>query len=354
MGLSQNSVIEAASRDLAQYAPQQIVSPWNERGDLAKIVIPEIFGTDARLPMQRSAAMGIPAVAKARHLIAGDLAKCPLRQYDNDAEDVNQPTWATRTDGRQSPWFRMLWTVDDLVFHGLSLWGVIRGSAYGSAFGPILEAERIPFDLWDLNANGEILYDGLPVLREDVLLFTGPHEGILNMGGGAALRAMLNLEETVADRAANPVPMIELHWEGEDEPTDEEVDAALAAWAAARKARGGAVAFTPRNMRAIMHGQATDNGFMIDARNAGAVDAGRLTNVPAAMLDASNVNASLTYETLGGRNLEYKDRTLDSYASAIAARLSMDDVVPRGKRMALDLSQIIVTTPASSGAPTPD
>lgn len=354
LGVTRHPVIDAASRDLAVYAPQAVVSPWSERGDLQRVVIRDLYGADVKFPLSRGQACGIPAVSRGVLLVSTDIAGCPLRVLRDDAVDTVQPAWLTRTDGPQTPWHRMLWTVDDLIYHGISLWGVIRGSTSDGSRGPILDGVRIPWDDWELDADGFITYRGTYVNPDDVLLFTGPHEGILNKNGGNTLRVALDLEETVSDRAANPVAITELHYVGDGELSDDEIKAYLAAWKLARSARGGAVAWTPRDIETKDHGQAADNGFLVQARNASAVDCLRLIGIPAAMADASNVNASLTYETTQGRNQEYVDRCLNAYTGAIAARLSQDDVVPRGKRVAFDLAQLIAAIPAPTGAATPD
>jgi hypothetical protein len=72
------------------------------------------------------------------------------------------------------------------------------------------------------------------------------------------------------------------------------------------------------------------------------------------MADATNAGASLTYETTAGRNGQFIDYGVGLYMDAIAARLSMDDVVPRGQRTAFDVTQLTVTSPLPTGAPTDD
>ena len=76
--------------------------------------------------------------------------------------------------------------------------------------------------------------------------------------------------------------------------------------------------------------------LLVEGRNAAAVDCARTVGVAAAMVDATVPKASLTYETQQGRGLEHTEYGVEPYAEAIAARLSLDDVVPRGQRMRFD------------------
>lgn len=322
-----------------------IRSPWGV-GDLTRIVVADIFGT-AAVPVTRGEAMAVPAMARARHLLTGTLAGAPLRAYRGAAELPDQPPWLYRTDGPTSPWHRMLWTVDDLLFSGWSLWAVARG-----ADGAVLDAARVPTERWSFDDQGRVRYDDDVLDPSTVLLIPGPHEGLLTFAANT-LRAARRLEDAVASRAANPVPVTELH-DTDDAPLEaEEVDELLADWRAARSDPDGAVAYTPARIELRTHGDAAGD-LLVQARNASAIDVARHAGIPAAMVDASNVNSTLTYETLQGRNLEFADYALALYAGAISARLSLDDVVPRGVRVALDLSQLTTPTPAPGGAPLED
>jgi hypothetical protein len=72
------------------------------------------------------------------------------------------------------------------------------------------------------------------------------------------------------------------------------------------------------------------------------------------MIDASNVNASLTYETLEGRGGEYVDRSLPLYLGPIDARLSLDDATEPGTRVRADVSALVAATPNPTATPTED
>jgi hypothetical protein len=261
-------------------------------------------------------------------------------------------TWNTRTDGELSPYHRMLWTLDDLLFSGWSLWRAWRGERQrGSRFGPLLEVDRIPMSRWETDEVDRIMVDGEHVDDGDVILIPGPHEGILNFGAPALQRTIDNLE-AAATAARNPAANVELHYIGDD-PDPAWGPKMIESWARARRGENGGVSWTNKWVEVKEHGT-HESHLLIEGRNADAVDVSRLVSSPAAMADATSAGATLTYETSQGRNEQFIDYGSGLYMDAVAARLSMDDVVPRGQRTAFDVSQLTILQPAPTGAPVPD
>jgi hypothetical protein len=309
-----------------------IRSPFTE-GQLTAIVWADIFG-ETLTPVTRADAMAVPAMARARHIICGFGARAPLRAYQGEAE-VEAPSWTYRTDQvtMLPPYHRMLWSLDDVLFGGWSLWAVAR-----DAETKVQDAARVPFDWWEFDDDGTIKIDDHEMPYEDVLLIPGPHEGLLAFGAGA-IRHAARLLRAAQVAAETPVPNMELHDEGEIQLTQTEQDELIAAWAKARRGENGGVAYTSRGVKAIAHGQ-NDAHLLIDGRNAAAVDIARTASLPAALLDATLDKGSLTYETAEGRNAQALEYGVQLYLDAIAARLSMDDVVPRGTRIGFDLENM--------------
>src|SRR5690606_38149809 len=161
----------------------------------------------------------------------------------------------------------------------------------------------------------------------------------------AALRRTINNLEAAANAARNPSAYLELHYTGDADLTDEQIDAHVARWAKARRGENGGVAWTNKVREVREHGT-HETHLLVEGRNADAVDVSRLVASPASMADATNAGASLTYETTEGRNGEFVDYGVGLYMDAIAARLSMDDVVPRGWRTAFDTSELRALAPA--------
>lgn len=333
----------------AQVGPQPPVPAfYPEDNQLNAIVWADLTGGDAVI-LNRAAAIAIPALARQRHLLCGTIARSPLRAMVGATalEDQAQPSWMYRTDGLVSPYHRMLWTVDDLLFYGWSLWQCERGYA-----DELLRAERVPWERWDTDVAGRILVDGELAEEGEVIPIPGPHEGILNFGAGALRRTIDNLD-AAANAARNPSAYLELHYTGDSDLTDEQITKHIQRWAAARRGENGGVSWTNKVLEVREHGT-HESHLLIEGRNADAVDVSRLVSSPAAMADATNAGASLTYETTEGRNGEFIDYGVGLYMDAIAARLSMDDVVPRGQRTAFDTTELRNLTPSTTGPDTQD
>jgi hypothetical protein len=277
--------------------------------------------------------MSVPAIAKARHVVAPKIAGYPIRAYRGD-QRLPDPAWSYRTDDGVSPWHRMVWTVDDLIFTGWSLWLANRGAG-----GELLNATRVGRDRWNFDADMRIIVDGDDngIPRELAILIPGPHEGILTFGR-TAIRHARQLLAAAATAGHTPSPTFELHQTTDVELTQDEIDELVGQWAKARRGENGGVAFTNQAIETKEHG-AVDSALLVDGRNAAAVDCARLVGVSAAMVDATAPKASLNYETTAGRGLEHTEYGVEPYLEAIAARLSLDDIVPRGQRVAFDLGR---------------
>lgn len=334
--------------EAAAMAPRQVgPASWaSEPNHLQAIVWSDLTGATATV-LDRASVMAIPAVARLRHRLCGAAARCPLRVLTGSTPlpDEAQPYWTYRTDRTVHPYHRMLWTVDDQLFHGWSVWRTERSAQETS--NQLLHAERIHPDHWEIDEVGRILVDDRIARADEVLALPGPHEGILNFGGNALRRTIDNLE-AAANAARNPSAYLELHYTGDDPMTSDEIDAHIERWAKARRGENGGVAWTNKVLELKEHGT-HEAHLLIEGRNADAVDMARLVSAPAASADATNAGASLTYETTAGRNLQMIDEGVGLYMDAIAARLSMDDVVPRGQRVAFDTGQLTVAAPDATG-----
>ncbi|MFW5473694.1 phage portal protein [Knoellia sp. CPCC 206450] len=321
----------------------RVKSPWST-GHLERIVWADILGTEA-LPVTRAEAMGVPAIARARHILVSTISECPLVTLDNEAPGSPTP-WLQHTSTTTSPQHRMAWTVDDLIFYGWSLWVVGRDDD-----NKIIDAARCPFEWWKFGEGGVILVNDEEVPADSVVLIPGYHEGILNFAP-RTVRGARELESQWAARASNPIPATELHHTDTDKLENHEIRELVDSWTAALNETGGAVAYTPHNIEVKPHGTASAD-LLIQGRNAAAIDAARAVGVPAVMVDASNVNSTLTYETTAGRNLEFREFSLSLYMAPIRSRLSLDDVSAPGERVGFDTSQL-TDLPSPTGPNTED
>jgi hypothetical protein len=325
-----------------------IQSPWTT-GQLQQLVWSDIFGLETQW-ITRAEALTIPAVFKARAVLLSLIADKVLYALRNGVRVEPQPVWLSWTPGQLSPWQRMANTVDDLVFYGWSLWSRENGSR-----GEILSATRIPFEFWTFDANGNILVradDGefKPVDPATIILIPGPSAGLLEYAT-RTLRGAARLETSWANRAASPIPAIDLHETVMSGITETEAQDVVNQWAAARQDPNGATAFTPYNIEARALGNVSPDLF-IEGRNATRIDVANFFNLPAQLLDGSLSTASLTYSTQEGRRNDVLDYGLPYWIRPIESRLSQDDVVPRGQSVGFDFGPLAsTTTPTTINVP---
>jgi hypothetical protein len=350
--------------DQARLQPQ--IEAWVDRSNLEEVVFHDVTGEFLRV-MSRAAAMRVPAVARARHLTVGAVAQAPLQALRLDALVTPQPYWMYGTDGQlgdltadecrrlgltaQSPHQRMLWTVDDLIFHGMSLWYTTRFEAADAAGrARMARGARIPWDYWDFQDGEFVDKDGHPLDQARCVLIPGPHEGIL-LFGERTVRIAADLEQTAADVAQRPF-RLELHQTTDTTLTPTERRELVAETRIALAANDG-ILFTNAAVETKDH-LLTSEQLLIGARNGSAVDVARLVSTPAALIDAATEGSSMDYTNLDHRNQLWLDFGLSFYMDPICARLGMDDVLPAGQRAAFDTSDLTATTSAATGYPTED
>lgn len=342
-------VLEAAASAGSGIATSGIRTPFGTSSTLSQVVWSDIFGSTTSGPVLRADALSVPAVTKGVTLVTSALSSCPLKVYEGAAE-VEAPRWMYATDGAVAPQYRMAFIVEDLVLGGWSVLIVDRDTD-----GNILSADRVRPDLWQFDDIGNVVIGNEIADPKTIILIKGPHDGILTTGA-RTLRAAINLENAWIRTVKNPLPAVLLKQVGDDVLEDDEIDGLLSAWRLARQDPDGAVAYIPSNIAVEALGEIVAN-VLVEARNASAIDIARLIGVPASAVDAGAVTSSLTYNNTNvGVGLVLAQQGYKPYADAIAAALSMDNVVPAGQRTALDMTELLADAAniSRSGSPTKD
>lgn len=368
-GISEDHLRAAAT--VAAYGPagavtpQAFASPWATPASLQRIAFQDVFGRDLAecQPLTRAEAMTVPAVARARHVITGTIGVIKLRGY-RGADVLNgpaEPSWIEQTTGPLSPFHRHLWTADDLYFYGWSCWWRTNG-----ADGFPLRADRLPMTQWTFDASGNVLVDRLdgygfrwanPGVGGDVIVIPGPHEGLLNFAH-RSVRIASNIERAIDTASRTPAAMLALkQTSGEPLPVESADPNALTisglvqSWTDARMGRHGGVAYLSPGIDAQELGT-FDAHLLVEGRNASAVDIARHSSIPADLIDANTSGADLTYANSRDNDRRAIDYGFGPYMGSMSGRLSMDDVTPRGQRVAFDTEEWLEGT-AAPGQPAP-
>lgn len=323
-------VIEAgiAAAPTARLASASVLTPFAPQDHLGAFTIGELFGlldTD-NLPVTRDLAMSVPAVARARNVLAPTAGRLALDVFrGRDPLDERHALEQPERNPARSRFHTLTWTLDAQLFYGRAWWVVTERYAETNrpaAFRwvPEWEADVVDGQLVGTTA-------GEKFRQADVVRIDGPHEGILNYGA-AAIRQAQRLDRAALRIADNPVPAIELHQTTPDELTEDEREALIASWIKARRQTG--VGYTNAALETKVHGLNPEQ-LIIEGRKFAALQVARMIGVPAWVVDVGVEGSSLTYSNVPSRSRELVDYALMPYLAAIESRLSMDDVLPRGQ-----------------------
>jgi hypothetical protein len=346
-----------------------IKSPWAPPSHLATVVWSDIFGKLEVAPLSRAEAMRVPAVARARHIICSTIARDPMHFY-RGTEQLPDDRWLNSTAGTMSAFHRDTMTADDLFFYGWSCWR--RHNSTPDDAGRVwpLHVERIPMEQWQLEPDtGRVLiYKPNPVQpgtvslqaarADEIILIPGPHEGLL-VDGADSIRHAADLHRAANKAAKHPSAYLALSSQPgaaplkrrSDDTAEVTVETIVRDWHAAREGENGGVAYLG-GLTASELGTFSEH-LVVEGRNAAAVDIARHASIPADLIDATVAAASLQYSTSKDNDRRAIDYGTGFYMGAFSARLSLDDVCPRGQRVAFELEEWLKTdAPAPGRTPT--
>lgn len=327
-----------------------ISSPWSS-SQLSAIVWADLLLGEV-LPVTRAEAMAVPAVARARHIICGTGARDELRAYRGEGEDAvrldgregrpAEPSWISGAGGSLSPFHRMLWTFDDLFFHGWSAWSRTNG-----ADGYPVQLDRIDIGRWGFDGDGHVLVDGVVANQGSVVLIPGPHEGLLNFAQGA-VRHAADLQRAAGKAARHPSAYLVLKQTGGTPLTKEQKNELRQDWAEAREGLHGGVGYVNQSIDLQELGSFSEH-LVVEGRNAAAVDIARSASLPADIIDA-DPGVSFTYTNSQDNDRRLIDYGVGLYMAAVSAALSLTGrpgapgVTPRGQRVVFALEEWLNNT----------
>ena len=336
MGITSN-----IRRGLDAIVQSTVASPLSPRSEHLLPVIASDLGLE-NIPLTRKEALKNPTLSRARGMIVPTIARLPLVAVQDGKAIKNQPIWINRSDHNQSPFVRMLNTADDLFFYGFSLWRIERDfDRY------VIHAEHVPYDLWGVNILNEITINDQVMMNSDVALFIGVNDGVLSFGD-EAIRFSRTLATAAAKAAKTPSANIVLKQTNEAVLNDDDIDSIIARWVRARRGENQGVGFLTTGLDAETMDAPVEQ-LLIEGRRDAAIDIARVCGIPAAMVDAVQSGSSLSYSNVESRLHELITFGISPMMDAIAARLSMDDIVPRGTSVNFDTSAIMTALPNDDG-----
>jgi HK97 family phage portal protein len=301
-----------------------------------------------------SSAYQVPAYVKALKTYSHTIATFPLREYVGIDQVVarsflNQPS----TIGTY--WSQMTRLVEDLLQYDTAYWYVTSRTWDGFP----ASIERMPFTEVSLqNPNpfadiqyqvpiGTIWWNGLMIPGTEVIRFDGDGMGGWLITGAAAINTAAALEAATQQMAEYPLPQIVLKNNGADLPAAA-VDALLDAWETARQSR--TTAYVNSTITTDAMGWNAADLQLVAAREESALMMARLCNLDPVWVGAGVPGGSLTYSSRTDLYRQLLDLSLTPIMTAIAQRLSMNDVTPRGREVKFDTTTFLRSNPAEISA----
>lgn len=298
----------------------------------------------------RNRAMSVPAVSRSRDLLASVIASMPLKMYnevwnetDGEMEEVYLAprAWLRRPDPSVTYPFLMAWTFDDLFFYGRAFWYITSRTADGfpASFTRLPAGSVTTQDqagpVWFAPSN-EIYFQGGMLDPKDVVQFLSPIQGVVYMSEQTIATA-LKIEDARFRNAASAIPAGVLKQTGGEPLTATELADLAAAFNAARATNQTAalnefLSYEPTNVT-------PDKMLLIDSANYSALDISRLCNIPPYLNGVST--GAYSYQSSEQARMDLWVFGASTYAQAIAATLSGDQVLPRGTYVKFDVDEYL-------------
>lgn len=291
----------------------------------------------------REEAMAIPTIARARNIICTTGASISIDVWQKSTETkIDPPRVINQPDPRVTGSSVYAWTFEDILFYGFAYWRVLDRYAED---GRVRAAERIAPSRVTVMTNSmstEIIgyrIDGHAVRNEDIKVFMGLDEGLLNRAG-QTIRSGAWLERAALNYAKEPAPLTVMKTTGTAMPADR-IRTLLDSWSRARKDR--ATAFL--NADVVLEKLGFNPGEMQlnEARQYISLELSRATGIPAWFV--SSDPQSNTYSNAINQRRDLIDYSLRPIMTVIEQRLSQSDFLPSGQYARYDFSQFLRGNP---------
>lgn len=312
----------------------------------------------------RQQAIQNATISRARDLIVSMVSGLPINQYSlqwvgEEYEEVPIPgeTWMGRPDPETTRQFILAWTTDDLYFHGKAVWYVTSRS---KTTGFPLSFQWIPMadihaldmstDIWP-RPSRQLTYNGIELDMGNVIQFLSPIQGLL-YAGWRELEIANRLDTAAMRFATNEITAGYLQQTPGSEPMGaEELGDLAAAWSSARR----------RNAIGALNAAVEWKEFSADPSKLQLVEARRHTmaslanlgNVPQYLVGA-DTGSGMTYQNAVESQKQLYYYGAKPYIDCLSQRLSMDDILPRGRFCRVDVSEFLREPDMQDGTDTSD
>ena len=297
-------------------------------------------------------ALSLPTVSRARDLLASTISSLEFRQKvkqwnGTEYEELYVPneSWMENPDPKVPRQFILANTVTDLFFYGRAFWAVTSRNATD---GRPMSFEWLPAaNIQTPNQVGPqyfgmpdvIQFNGVNLDPNEIITFLAPTTGII-FTGRRAVNIATHLDQ-YADRAATieTVPGYLQQTSAGETMSGEELGDLAAQWAQARR-EGNVIGALNNYVNFIEYDQSPLETNAAQ-RQYQALDLSRLCSVPAYLVSAPTPGASMTYQNATQARQDLWLFGAQMYAHAIESRLSMNDVLSRGRHVCFDTRELL-------------
>jgi hypothetical protein len=243
-------------------------------------------------PIDRQAAVSVPAVNQCLNLIKGTIAGIPLEMYSTSTgAELPIPSWVRQPDERAPRSVTIAWTVDSLIFYGQAFWKV--ESVYKDDLRPAsfswVQNNRVSTKLDPLTQEVEYyMINGKQVPDSGVgslVTFQAFDQGLL-VRSQRLINAAVQAETAAQTGISTPQPTGYLKNTGADLP-DNQIQGLLNTWKMARQNRS--VAFLTSTLEYVPTSYSPAEMTYNDSIEEYAAQIARAMNVPAHMINAEHM-----------------------------------------------------------------
>jgi hypothetical protein len=298
----------------------------------------------------RQRAMSVPAITRARDLLASVIGCTPLKMYneiwnpvDRELEQIEiaPRSWLRRLDPALPNSTLFAWLFDDLFFTQRAFLAITARTADGfpSAFQRMPSAMVLTQDQAGpvfFAPSKQIMFSGLPVDHRDVVQFISPIQGLLFTSPNAVLTS-LKLEGARLRSAANSLPNGVLRQVGGEPLSAEELQQLSQSFEAARLTNTVAAL----NEFVTYTETTTDPSkqMLVEASEYQALEIARLANCPPYLLGVATGSYSYQNSTQARQDLYMFGAKL--FMDCMSETLSADNVLPRGTYVKFDIDDYL-------------
>lgn len=297
-------------------------------------------------------ALSLPTVSRSFDLLASTIGSLEFRQYTKqwtgeEYEEIYVPneSWMENPDPTVPRQFMLANTFKDIWIYGRAFWYVTSRNATDGrpmSFRWLPAANiQTPDEVGPqyFGMTDYIQFNGNDLDASNVITFLSPTTGLI-FTGARAVSIGLHLDQ-FADRLATieSVPGYLQQTSAGESMSGEELGDLASAWAAAR--RDGNLVGALNNFVNFVEFDKDPNAVNAEQRQYQALDLSRLCSVPAYLVSAPTPGASMTYQNATQARQDLWLFGAQMYAMAITQRLSMNDILGRGRFVEFDTDDLL-------------